>query len=58
MHVVSYESPKLKEHEKNNSAYGLGLIVVVYTLKIWRHNLTGRKFELRIVHNNVKCLFD
>ena len=31
--------------------------VVVHALKIWRHYLMGKKFELRIDHHKLKYLF-
>jgi hypothetical protein len=46
-HVVCYESRKLKEHERNYATHDLELATIVHTLKMWRHYLMGRKFELR-----------
>jgi hypothetical protein len=56
-HVVCYESIKLKEHEKNYAKHDLELIPIVHALKIWRHYLMGRRFELRIDHYSLKNLF-
>ena len=43
-HVICYESRKLKEHEKNYTTHDLELAAVVYSLKMWRHYLMGRRF--------------
>ena len=57
-HVICYESRKLKEHEKNYATHDLELATIVYALKMWRHYLMGRRFELRIDHCGMKYLFD
>ena len=44
--VIAYESRKLKEHEQRYSAYDLELTAVIYALKMWRHYLMGRRFDL------------
>jgi hypothetical protein len=46
-HVICYESRKLKEHEINYATHDLELEAIVHALKMWRHYLMGRKFELR-----------
>ena len=56
--VICYESKKLKEHENNYATHDLELVVIVHTLKKWRHYLMGRRFELRKNHNGMKYLFD
>lgn len=33
--VISYESRKLKEHEKNYVLYDLELVAVMHALKMW-----------------------
>ena len=53
-HVVCYESIKLKEHEKNYGTHDLELVAIVHALKMWRHYLMGRKFELRTYHRGLK----
>ena len=45
--VVCYESRKLKYHEKNYVIHDLELAAIIHALKMWRHYLMGRKFELR-----------
>ena len=46
-YVVCYESRKLKEHENNYSTHDLELTTILHALKMWRHYLMGRKFDLR-----------
>ena len=57
-HVICYESRKMKEHEKNYATHDLELIAIVHALKMWRHYLMGRRFELRTDHCGLKYLFD
>ena len=57
-HVICYESRKLKEHEKNYATHDLELATINHALKMWRHYLMGRKFELRTDHHGLKYLFD
>jgi hypothetical protein len=56
-HVVCYESRKLKEHERNYATHDLELEAIVHALKMWRHYLMGRIFELRTNHCGLKHLF-
>jgi hypothetical protein len=56
-HVVCYESRKLKEHEMNYATHDLELTTIVHALKIPRHYLMGRRFELRADHCVLKYLF-
>jgi hypothetical protein len=57
-HVISYESIKLKEHERNYATHDLELVSIVHALKMWRHYLMGKKFELRTDHSGLKYLFE
>ena len=57
-HVIYYESRKLKEHKKNYATHDLDLAAIIHALKMWRHYLMGRKFELRIDHHGLKYFFD
>lgn len=57
-HVICYESRKLKDHEKNYAMHDLELAAIVHALKMWRHYLMGRKFELRTNPEGLKYLFD
>ena len=56
-HVICYGSRNLKEHEKNYAMHGLELAAIVHALKMWRHYLMGRRFELRTYHCGLKYLF-
>jgi hypothetical protein len=56
-HVVWYESRKVKEHENNYATHDIELETIVHALKMWRHYLTGNKFELRKDHCGMKYLF-
>ena len=56
-HVVCYESRKLKEHDRNYDTHKLELATIVHALKMWRHYLMGKKFELRTKHCGLKHLF-
>ena len=55
-HVVSYESRKLKIHEKNYATYDLQLVVVIHALKMWHHHLIGRKFILMKDNKGLKSV--
>jgi hypothetical protein len=56
-HVISYESMKLKEHERNYATHDLELATIVHALNMWRNYLMGIKFELRTNHSVLKYLF-
>ena len=57
-HVICYELRKMKEREKNYATHDLNLVAIVHALKMWRHYLMGRRFELRTDHCGLKYLFD
>ena len=57
-HVICYESWKLKEHERKYATHDLELVVIVHTLRMWRHYLTSNIFELRSTHHSLKYLFE
>jgi hypothetical protein len=56
-YVVCYESKKMKEHERNYTTHDLELESIVHALKMWRHYLMGKSFELRTYHSGLKYLF-
>jgi hypothetical protein len=56
-HVIFYESLKLKEHKRNYSTHDIELVSIVHALKMWRHCLIGKTFELRTYHSGLKYLF-
>jgi hypothetical protein len=57
-HVIGYESRELKEHERNYATHDLELVSIVHALKMWRHYLKGKKFELNTYHNILKYIFE
>jgi hypothetical protein len=57
-YVISYESRKIKEHERNYVTHDLELATIIRALKMWRYYLTGKKFELRTYHSGLKYLFE
>jgi hypothetical protein len=57
-HVISYESKKLEEHERNYVTHDLELATIVHALKMWRYYLMGKIFELRTDHSDLKYLFE
>ena len=56
-HPVAYESRKLRIHELNYPTHDLELLAVVHALKLWRHYLLGRTFELQTDHKSLKWIF-
>jgi len=50
-HVVCYESRKLKEHERHYATHDLESASIMHALKMWRHYLVGKRFELRTDHS-------
>ena len=44
--VVAYGSRQLKNHEQNYPPHDLELAAIVFALKIWRHYLYGKQFEV------------
>ncbi|PKA51592.1 putative mitochondrial protein [Apostasia shenzhenica] len=55
--VIAYASRQLKGYEQNYSIHDLELATVVFALKIWRHYLYRKKFEIYIDHKSLKYLF-
>jgi hypothetical protein len=55
--VVCYESRKLKENERLYAMHELELAAIVHALKMWRHYLMGKIFELIIDHCVLKYFF-
>ena len=56
-HVICYESRKIKEHERFYATHDLKLAAIVHALKMWRHYLMGKIFEMRKNHSCLKYLF-
>jgi hypothetical protein len=57
-HAIGYESRNIKEHERNYSTHELELTAIVHALRMWRHDLMGKKFELRTDHIGLKYIFE
>jgi hypothetical protein len=55
--VIAYVSRKLKKHKELYTTHDLELATVMLALKIWRHYLMGRNFELKMDHQSLKHLF-
>jgi len=55
--VIAYASRKLNKHEELYVAHDLELATLMLTLKLWRHYLIRRSFELRTDHQSLKHLF-
>jgi hypothetical protein len=56
--VIGYESINLKEHERNYATHDLELVSIVHALRMWRHYLMGKKFELRTYHIGLEYLLE
>jgi hypothetical protein len=56
--VICFKFRKLKEHERLYATHDLELGAIVHALKKWRHDLMGKRFDLRTYHNGMKYLFD
>ena len=48
--IIAYASKQLKVHEKNYPTHDLEIAGVVFTLKLWRHNLYGVHVDVFTVH--------
>ena len=55
--VVAYDSRQLKSHEQNYPTHDIELAAVVFSLKIWRHYLYGKEFEVYSDHKSLKYIF-
>ncbi|GJT77849.1 putative reverse transcriptase domain-containing protein [Tanacetum coccineum] len=58
MKVIAYASRQLKIHEKNYTTHDLELGAVVFTLKIWRHYLYGKKCVVFTDHKSLQHILD
>ena len=47
----------MKKHEESYATHDLELAAVMLALKLWRHYLVGRNFELKTDHQSLKHLF-
>jgi hypothetical protein len=55
--VIAYILRKPRRHEENYSMHNLELLSIVYALKVWRHYLLVRKFELKTDHCGLQHIF-
>ena len=55
--VVAYGSRKLKNHEQNYPTQDMELAAVVFALKMLRHYLYGKEFEVYSDHKSLKYIF-
>jgi hypothetical protein len=56
-HVIAYASWQLGKHETHYPTHDLELAVVVHALKIWRHYLMGKRYELYMDQKRLKYIF-
>ncbi|CAL9126718.1 unnamed protein product, partial [Musa textilis] len=55
--VIAYASRQLKGYELNYPTHDLELVAIIFVLKIWRHYLYGRQFEIFTDHKSLKYIF-
>lgn len=55
--VIAYTSRLLKVYEQNYPIHDLKLVIVVFSLHIWRHYLLGVSFQLFTNHKRLKYIF-
>jgi hypothetical protein len=55
--VIAYISRKLIKNEENYVTYVLDLLSIMYSIRVWRHYLIGRKFELKTYHYGLQHIF-
>jgi hypothetical protein len=56
-HVVAYASRQLRKHEEKYPTHDLELVGVVHALKIWRHYIIGKRYEVYSDHKSLKYIF-
>nr|GFC59028.1 putative reverse transcriptase domain-containing protein [Tanacetum cinerariifolium] len=56
--VIAYASRQLKVYEKNYTTHDLELGVVLFSLKMWRHNLYGTKRVVFTDHKSLQHILD
>jgi hypothetical protein len=55
--VIAYASRNLKKHKEIYTTHDLELASIMLALKLWRHYLVGRNFELKMDHESLKHIF-
>nr|GEW13618.1 putative reverse transcriptase domain-containing protein [Tanacetum cinerariifolium] len=56
--LIAYASRQLKVHKKNYTTHDLELGVVVFTLKMWRHYMYGKKCVVFTDHKSLQHILD
>ncbi|KAH0670766.1 hypothetical protein KY290_026160 [Solanum tuberosum] len=54
--VITYASRQLKVYERNYPTHDLELVVVVFSLKIWRHYLYGVHVDVLTYHKSLQYM--
>lgn len=57
-HVINYDFRELKDRENNYATHDLELETIIHTLKMWKHYLIGKKYQLRTYNVSLKYIFD
>ena len=55
--LIAYASYQLKLYEHNYPTYDLELAAVVFALKIWRHYMYSKQYEIYTDHKSLKYFF-
>jgi hypothetical protein len=55
--VIAYILRKLRRHDENYVMHDLELLAIIYALKVWRHYLVRRKFEIKTDHCGLQHIF-
>jgi hypothetical protein len=55
--VIAYASRKLRLHEEIYATHDLELAAIVHALRLWRHYLVGKKFELKQIIEDCNIYF-
>jgi hypothetical protein len=55
--AITYALWQLRRHEKKYPTHDIELLVVIHTLKVWRHYLLGNLVHIYTNHKSLKYLF-
>jgi hypothetical protein len=55
--VISYSSRQLRHHKENYLTHDLKLVVVVMSLRTWRHYVLGNVVHIYMDHKSLKYTF-
>jgi hypothetical protein len=55
--VITYISRKLRKYEENYVMHDLELLSIVYSLRVWRHYLIGKKFKPKMDQCHLQHIF-